>query len=151
MNISRESLKYKVKDYLYKVQYKGNRGRDRAAREIVDLVMEEVDKAMGKYGDWDKLLGFPAHLEPIVQRLEKGLSLNLMKRTAEAQAVYEWIIEQEKNGQRLEVWIAWAMSPERVQYVGKYRGNPSNIMADWPQAFDSRVKGYNPQNLEVGF
>jgi len=78
---------------------------------------------------------FPEHLDSLVRRLEDGLKFNLFPRTDEAREIYEWIVEQEKQGYKLERFISWAMHSDRVKYAGKYRSKPSYLKADYPQAF----------------
>lgn len=78
---------------------------------------------------------YPQHIETLVRRLEKGLKFNLFPRTTEAREIYEWVLDQEKQGYPLDRFISWALQPDRLKYAGKYRSKPMYIKADWPQAF----------------
>jgi hypothetical protein len=133
-NINRQKLIYDVENILYQAHYMS--GRRRVAKEIVNTIMDYVDGEIMKANkDWNLYHDFPQHLEPLVRRIEKGLHFELFPRTDEAAKVYEWILEQEREGRKLETWIAWANNPERQKYAGKYKARPLNIQADYPQAF----------------
>ena len=130
MKLNQDNLKFGIKRILRDYQMSG---RDSAARKIAKYIMDEIESDMNK--EWNLAHDFPIELDGIVKRFEKGLSLNLFKRTPEAIKVYQWVAEQEANGQKIEAFCKWAMHPDRIKFVGKYRAKPENIIADWPQAF----------------
>ena len=95
--------------------------------ELNDI--DEGDDVKNK--EWNLAHNFPSELEAVVQKLEKGLGLSNLMRGSEAVEVYRWISEQKG----LDKFIEWATSPERVQYVGKYKKNIGLIKVEWKSAF----------------
>lgn len=151
MKTGLQEIKDIIFNHLKRSGYRGGVGIGKLSKDTAEEIYELLERNEDMNKGWNAAHDFAPELEKVARRLEKGLSLGLFKRTPEAAEVYKWVIEKEKNGESLDVWMTWAMNPDRVKYVGKYRANITNIVADWPQAFDGRVKGYNPQNLEIGF
>lgn len=108
---------------------------DELTAEIMELIGDDM-----RNKEWDLIHSFPAELATIVDRLERGLGLRNMMRDERAQEVYRWIIEQEKEGKSLKVFISWALDAERARYVGKYRNNPDAIKTDYQMAFGSQQR-----------
>lgn len=133
MKINREKLEYDVENILYEAHFGG--GRRKVAKRIVRHIMDQVDGEESVNKSWNLAHDFAPELEQVARRLEVGLAQNLFKRTPAAAEVYKWILEQEEEGNELDKFIKWAMSEERIRYVGKYRARPENIIADYPQAF----------------
>lgn len=143
MKIGTQKLVYTVENILYENHVKN--GRRRIANEIVEAIMELIGEDMNKV--WNAAHNFPVELEPIVRRLEKGLSM-MLKRDEISAEVYRWLIEQEQEGRKIEKWIEWATADERVKFISQYR-SVGVIKAHYKLAFESN-EGYNPQQLEIG-
>lgn len=69
------------------------------------------------------------------EKLAKLLGFVVMPLTPSAVKVYQWVIEQERNGQKVESFATWAKNEDNLKYIKQYRNNPENIMTNWPQAF----------------
>lgn len=139
-----KNLEYIVENLLFEAHYKGNVGRRRLARQIVEAITEKDEPMRNK--QWDLAHDFPADLAPMVEKLERALGLRNMKRDDRAVEVYRWVVEQEAAGQTVQKFAEWAKMPERVQFIGKYKNNPEAIQRDWALAFEvSEVKkgGYD--------
>jgi hypothetical protein len=108
-------------------------GRNKFSKDLAKRIYETLEPDMNK--QWNLVHNFPEECEEIARRLERGLKFNLFPRNAEAQEIYEWIIEQEAQGFKLQRFIGWALHPDRIKYAGKYRSKPMYIKADYPQAF----------------
>lgn len=126
-------------------------------QELVEKIADHVLSVSGvagsptakKYNNpyWDLLHGkTPENTEftereavykNIAERLEKGLLRNEFPQTPEAQKIYRWIAEKEKNGENLDVWLRWAMDRSRANYSFVYHKDPALIKRDWIQAFAS--------------
>jgi len=140
MKIGTEQIKHKIIDKLKKnkAHLKGVKHGDFAdelAKEIMELIGDDM-----RNKEWDLIHSFPAELAAIVDRLERGLGLRNMMRDERAQEVYRWIIEQEKDGKSLKVFISWALDAERVRFVGKYKNNPDAIRVDYQAAIGSQQR-----------
>lgn len=103
----------------------------RVMRETLTGLDEGSEEVKSK--EWNLAHDFPAELEPIIQRLEKGLGLSNLMRDANAIEVYRWIAGQ--SG--LDRFIEWATSPERVQFIGKYKKNIGLIKVEWKAAAEN--------------
>lgn len=103
----------------------------RVMREILTDLDEGNDDMRNR--QWNMVHGFPTELEPVIQKLEKGLGVSNMMRDENAIEVYRWVAEQ-KN---LSKFIEWATMPERVQFIGKYKKNPGLIKVEWKAAMES--------------
>ena len=103
--------------------------------DAIDLYLEENKKKGGNVNnkEWDAMHDFPKELAAIVKKLEKGLGVSNMMRDENAVEVYRWVSEQDG----LEKFIEWATSPERAQFIGKYKNNPGLIKIDWKVAVGS--------------
>ena len=140
MKIGTEQIKHKIIDKLKKnkAHLKGVKHgdfADKLAKEIMELIGDDM-----RNKEWDLIHSFPAELAAIVDRLERGLGLRNMMRDERAQEVYRWIIEQEKDGKSLKVFISWALDAERVRFVGKYKNNPDAIRVDYQAAIGSQQR-----------
>ena len=140
MKIGTEQVKRKIMNKLKK--HKATL-RDIGYGEFSQELAEEVISLFGDdmNTEWMVAHDFKPEYEEIAKRLEKGLSMNLFKRTSAAAVVYQWLIEQEQQGKKIETFCHWAMNPSRREYVGKYRSKPENIMADFPLAFVGNTSG----------
>jgi hypothetical protein len=107
-------------------------GRGKFSKDLAKKIYELME---GDTVQWNLAHNFPQHLEPLVRRIEKGLKVNIMKRTPESVKVYEWIAEQEQGGKDLNVFFQWAIAPERVRYIGKYFSKPEWLMVDFLMAY----------------
>jgi hypothetical protein len=140
MKIGTDQIRYEIIKRLkkYDAYLKGiNRGdfADELAGEIIKLFGDDM-----RNKEWDLIHSFPAELAAIVDRLERGLGLRNMMRDDRAQEVYRWIIDQEKEGKSLKVFISWALDAERARFVGKYKNNPDAIKTDYQMAFGSQQR-----------
>lgn len=140
MKIGTEQIKHKILPKLkkYKAHLTGVKYGD-FADELADEIIELLGDDM-RNKQWDLAHDFPAELAAIVEKLERGLGLRNMKRDERAQEVYRWIIEQEKAGKSLKVFITWALDAERARYVGKYKNNPEAIKIDFQLAFTNQQR-----------
>lgn len=131
-------MEYIVEDLLFTANYKGNVGRRRLARQIVEELSKHLEDEPMRNKQWDLAHNFPSDLSSLVERLERELGLRNMMRDERAVKVYRWVAEQEANGQTVKKFAEWALQPERVQYVGKYKNTPEAIQRDWVLAFDNK-------------
>lgn len=142
-----KQLEYLVENMLFEAHYKGNVGRRRLARQIVESVVSnyQPEETM-RNKQWDMAHDFPSDLAPIVEKLERTLGLRNMMRDERAQEVYRWIIEQESIGNSIKKFSEWALQPERAQFVSKYKKTPEAIKTDWQFAFstaETKKVGYD--------
>lgn len=128
-----KKLEYEVENILYERGLRS--GSKKVAREIVQLIADDLlegkeEKTPMNNKQWNMAYGFPAELEPIIQKLEKGLGIENLKRDEVAIEVYRWVSQQPD----IDRFIEWATSKERVQFVAKYRTNPRQIKNEWQLA-----------------
>lgn len=71
----------------------------------------------------------------IYDRLCNAFGFGNMPLDPASAKVYDWIAEQEANGQRLETFAEWAKGKDRIQFIRMYRKDAANIRIDWPRAF----------------
>ena len=145
-----KKLEYEVENMLYENGYRGKTSKTTLAREIVkliadDLMEEKQDKTPMKNAQWNMAYGFPSELDLLVEKLERGLGINNMMRDERAVEVYRWIEKQ--TG--LDKFIQWATHKDRVQFVGKYRNNPSAIKNEWKLAFANSIADERTSMLEM--
>lgn len=84
-------------------------------------------------------------VEEIIQKLERGLKVNITRSTNNQQVAKRII----KDGRPLDQWLSWVMADEwRASHLYLY-ADLEKVWRDFPQAFSEAV-GYNPQGLEIG-
>lgn len=103
-------------------------------KQIVEALPDEDDMQIDMREEYLKRGGTPEVIS-VYDRLCKALGFIFMPLTPKATDVYGWIVEQERNGQKLETFAVWAKNSENVKFIKQYKNNPENIMTNWPQAF----------------
>lgn len=136
-SIGTEPLSWELYNAIKDTKYIGKATRIKM-REVLENNLGKEETMRNK--QWDLAHDFPPDLASIVDKLERGLGLRNMKRDDRAQEVYRWIIEQEKAGKSLKVFITWALDAERARYVGKYKNNPEAIKIDFQLAFTNQQR-----------
>lgn len=130
MNVGTEQIKHKI---LRALKRSNAHLKQTRYGEFADDLAEEIYELLGEPDmskkDWDLYHQFPPELLPIVKKLERALGGFTFKRDEQAQEVYRWVAEQPEKD--LRRFIAWAIAPERIAFVAKYRNNPATIRFDW--------------------
>ena len=131
--LNHDDIRYIVKRVLRNYQMSG---RDSASRAIATEVHDAIERTYEMNKSRNLAHDFPIEMEKHVRRFEKALETPLL-RTSESLKIYEWILEQEREGRKFEQFAAWAKSPERKQWKPKYYSKPEYIQVDYSQAFDA--------------
>lgn len=140
-NVGTDQIKNLIWGHLKRSGFKGgmrfSKFADDTANEIWKLIFGDDDVDV----EWKIASNFPEELNPLVDRLEKGLKLGMMKRNSRAEPIYRWMLKQDANGFPISAFIAWATDEKNIQYVSKYAKNPEWLKVDYPRAFnESKVK-----------
>ena len=142
MKTGTQTIIYKIEDVLFHNHIKSKR---RIARQIWEAIEPLIGDDMSKK-DFDLAYNFPQELNPIVQQLERGLGVSMMK-DEKAIEVYRWLAEQGRE--KIKVFIGWATDSERVQFIGKYRRSPGLIRVEWKEAFKPSASNQRTSLLET--
>jgi len=132
MNFGTQDIQDIIYQQIKRAGYKGGIPHGKFAKDTAKLIYELLEPTMNK--SWNLVHDFPVELEKEVRRFEKLLGI-LLKRTPEAQKIYEFILEQEKAGKNFERFSIWAKSPDRIQWLPKYFSKPEYLQVDYFQAF----------------
>ena len=71
------------------------------------------------------------------KRVGLALGLSDMPLDDVSISAYQWIAQQEQNGQTIEKFAEWARTGEQSKYIGKYHKGAGIIKNDWARAFTS--------------
>lgn len=144
-NVGTEVGKKIIIGVLREHEYRGKGAHGAVADEIMASIFEAYQISGDVEDEVQKDIrleyvarGGDPKIVKIYDRLCKSLWLDFLPLTPQATEVYQWIAEQEKNGQKIEDFGEWAREPERIAYVRKYRRNAGDIKIDWIVAFDQK-------------
>lgn len=138
MNFGTQDIQDIVYQQVKRAGYKGGIPHGKFAKDTAKLIYELLEMDMNKL--WNLAHDFPPELEKTVKRFEKSLGM-LLKRTPEAQKIYEFVLEQEKAGRNFDRFASWAKAPDRKQWLPKYFSKPEYIQVDYSQAFSENEQG----------
>lgn len=140
MKVGTEQVKHKILNKLKK--YKANL-RDITHGKFADELADEIIELFGGQMNADvKVMAMARGASPeeieLSEKVERAFGFDQVNMRPEDIEVYRWIFEQEAKGQTLRAFVEWAKHPDRLQYIRKYRKNPSDIKLDWGLAFSRR-------------
>lgn len=115
------------------VRMKG--GRNKFSKDLAKKIYEFLEDNMNIDMKTEaRARGVPEHILAFYERACKAFGFDVMPLDSASLRKYEWILEQEAKGQKIETFAEWAKK-NKAEYIRMYRKNTEHITIDWPLAF----------------
>lgn len=129
-----------IQNIIYNQLVQGNAnvtgGRGKFAKDLAKRIFELVEQPMNIDMKTEaRARGVSEISIKMSEKIGKALGFDVMPLSPAACIIYEWVMEQEAKGEKIEIFAAWAKSPERLSFIRMYRKDAENIKIDWPRAF----------------
>lgn len=141
MNFGEDNLRYEIRDYCnnhgVKITVPGGAGKfyKDLGKHLYKYIEENGGDVRKGMKEQAMMNGISKEVIKYTDRICKVFSFSVVQLDPIAISVYEWMLEQEAKGQTVEKFAKWALDPERVKFVNKYRNNAGNFKNDWVLAF----------------
>lgn len=120
-------IKVIVKEYLLEID-EGNASQPETPKKKEDKMNQDIKTVARSRGVSEEMIKF-------IDRACKAFGFQIMQLDDISLSAYQWIMEKEANGQKIEAFADWARKEEGGKYIGKYRKNGGEIKNDWVRAF----------------
>lgn len=139
MNFGVQDIRNIIYDNVKRAGFKGGMPLGKFAKDTAELIYEMIESKEPDMQQEMKTMarakGISEEVIKYTDRICRVFSFSVVQLDPIAISVYEWMIEQEAKGQTVEKFAKWALDPERVKFVNKYRNNAGNFKNDWVLAF----------------